>query len=151
MRSFVDLLRVDKGFNPERVLTVELGLPGSRYPDHEKRSRFDHALVESVASMPDIAAAGIANQLPLGGEGNNNLISPEGTNLPLIERPLADIRQVNPEYFRAMGIPLRSGGSSTSTTGGGPWRWFPRLPPPASGREPTRWGSGSSPAAAAWG
>ncbi len=109
LRSFVDLLRVDKGFDAERVLTVDLGLPGNRYPNHETRSRFDRVLVESVAGLPGVAAAGIANQLPLGGEGNNNLISLEGTNLPLMQRPLADIRQVNPEYFRAMGIPLRSG------------------------------------------
>ncbi len=109
LRSFVDLLRVDKGFNAERVLAVELSLPGSRYPDHDKRRQFDRALVERAASLPGIDAAGIANQLPLGGEGNNNLIAPEGTNLPIMQRPLVDIRQVSPEYFRAMGIPLRSG------------------------------------------
>jgi predicted permease len=47
--------------------------------------------------------------LPLAGEGGNNLIAPEGTKLPLMERPLADIRQVNPDYFRTLGIPLRAG------------------------------------------
>ena len=33
----------------------------------------------------------------------------EGTTLPLSERPLADFRQVNSDYFRTMGIPLREG------------------------------------------
>jgi putative ABC transport system permease protein len=47
--------------------------------------------------------------LPLAGEGGNNLIAPEGTKLPLMERPLADIREVNPDYFPTLGIPLRAG------------------------------------------
>jgi len=33
----------------------------------------------------------------------------EGTSVPFTERPLADIRGVNPDYFRTMGIPLRQG------------------------------------------
>jgi putative ABC transport system permease protein len=45
----------------------------------------------------------------LSGEGGNNLVMLEGTTVPFTERPLADIRGVNPEYFRAMGIPLRRG------------------------------------------
>ena len=59
--------------------------------------------------MPGVVAAGIANQLPLAGEGGNNLLSREGSHLPLMERPLVDIRNVNPEYFAAMSIPLQQG------------------------------------------
>jgi predicted permease len=33
----------------------------------------------------------------------------EGSKLPLMERPLADMRQVNPDYFETLGIPLRAG------------------------------------------
>jgi putative ABC transport system permease protein len=47
--------------------------------------------------------------LPLGGEGANNLVAVEGSKLTLMERPLADVRQVNPGYFHTMGIPLRAG------------------------------------------
>jgi putative ABC transport system permease protein len=47
--------------------------------------------------------------LPLGGEGGNNLGAVEGSKLPLMERPLADVRQVNPGYFHTMGIPLQAG------------------------------------------
>jgi putative ABC transport system permease protein len=56
-----------------------------------------------------VVAAGESNVLPLGGEGNNNIVAAEGTNPPLVERPLADMRSANPDFFRAMGIPLRSG------------------------------------------
>ena len=35
MRSFVNLQRVDLGFNPENVLTMRLTLPQQKYPSGE--------------------------------------------------------------------------------------------------------------------
>jgi predicted permease len=67
------------------------------------------ALLDSVQASPGVVSAGISNMLPLSGEGGNNLISLEGTTVPFPERPLADIRGVNPEYFPTLGIPLREG------------------------------------------
>jgi predicted permease len=109
LHSFVKLLRVDKGFEAERVVTVDLGLPASRYPNLDKRQAFIRELVSQVSAIPGVAAAGVSNLLPLGGEGGNNLVAPEGRNLPTMERPLADIRTVNPDYLAVMGIPVRSG------------------------------------------
>ena len=109
LHSFVKLIRVDRGFEAERIVTVALNLPGSRYPNLEKRAAFVQSLLERVKSLPGVTAAGISNMLPLAGEGHNNLLSVEGRNAPMMDRPIADIRYVNPEYFRAMGIPLRAG------------------------------------------
>jgi predicted permease len=109
LHSFVKLLQVDKGFGAERVVTVDLNLPASRYPDFEKRQVFVRALLARVSAVPGVIAAGVSNQLPLAGEGGNNLLSREGSHLPVMERPLVDIRNVNPDYFAAMTIPLRAG------------------------------------------
>jgi predicted permease len=59
--------------------------------------------------VPGVTSVGVSNQLPLGGEGGNNLVAPEGFTGSFTDRPLADIRQVNPDYFRTLGVPLRSG------------------------------------------
>jgi hypothetical protein len=64
-----------------------------------------------------VLSAGISNKLPLSGEGGNNLLTLEGTNLRFLERPAADIRGVNPEYFSTMGIPLRQGKIFVETDG----------------------------------
>jgi len=109
MRSFLNLMNVDKGFAVERVLTVNLSLPDARYPDQPARVRFTRSLLDSVRTLPGVTSAGISNMLPLSGEGANNLISVEGVTLPMMERPLADIRGVNPEYFETFSIPLRQG------------------------------------------
>jgi predicted permease len=109
MHSFLNLFEVDKGFAVTRVLTVNLNLPNTRYPDEPDRVRFTRSLLDSVRVLPGVVSAGISNMLPLGGEGANNLLSLEGTVVPLMERPLADTRGVNADYFRTMDIPLRQG------------------------------------------
>jgi putative ABC transport system permease protein len=109
LRSFVNLFEVDKGFAAERVVTVNLYLPASRYTEQPVRVRFMRSLLDSVRVLPGVVSPGICNKPPLSGEGGNNLLSLEDTTVPFPERPLADIRGVNPEYFQTMGIPLRQG------------------------------------------
>jgi predicted permease len=109
LRSFVNLLNVDKGFEAEHILTADLTLPYNRYADHEAQAKFDRELVARLQTIPGVTTVGISNQLPLAGEGNNNVIMPEGANLPTMDRPLADNREVNPEYFKTMGMRLLAG------------------------------------------
>jgi predicted permease len=45
----------------------------------------------------------------LRGVGATSALTLEGTTLPLLERPIADVRSVNPEFFRTWGIPLKAG------------------------------------------
>src|SRR5580704_12119992 len=92
VHSFFKLLNVDRGFDTRRIVTVTVNLPGTRYPDRDKRAVFLRTLLDRVTALPGVTAAAVSNMLPLSGEGGNNLIAPEGTNLPMMERPLADIR-----------------------------------------------------------
>jgi predicted permease len=109
LRSFVNLLQTDKGFTVHQVVTVNLNLPDTRYPDQQQRVRFMQSLLDSVGALPGVMSAGISNMLPLSGAGGDNLLTLEGTQVPFMDRPLADIRGVNPEYFRTLGISLRQG------------------------------------------
>jgi predicted permease len=87
LRSFVKLIETDKGFAAQRLVTVNLNLPETRYPDQPQRVRFVRSLLDSVQTLPGVVSAGTSNMLPLGGEGGNNLITLEGTTVPLNERP----------------------------------------------------------------
>ena len=109
LRSFAKIVAADKGFSVHQVVTVNLNLPDVRYPDHPQRARFTRTLLDSVQAIPGVVSAGISNMLPLSGEGGNNQLTLEGTNVPFAERPLADIRGVNPGYFSTLGIALRQG------------------------------------------
>ena len=110
LHSFVKIVRVDPGFNTERVLTVDVALPGVRYPA-PKRVDFYRTLLSEVSSLPGVVSAGITNKLPVAGRGTaaTALIHIEGATAPIVERPIADVRNVNPEFFSTMGIGLRAG------------------------------------------
>jgi len=109
LHSFVKLMGVDPGFRSERVMTVDLALPGVRYPNPPKRVEFYRTLLSEVAALPGVVSAGITNGLPVTASGGNSMIHAEGATVPEIERPVADIRNVNPDFFPTMGIGLRSG------------------------------------------
>ena len=109
LHSFVKLVSVDPGFRSERVATVDLALPGVRYPDLPKRVEFYRTLLSEVAALPGVVSTGITNGLPVTARGGNSAILVDGVTLPLFERPLADIRNVNPDFFPTMGIALRAG------------------------------------------
>ncbi len=109
LRSFAKLLAADKGFAVEQVVTVNLNLPGNRYPEQEQRVQFVRRLLDAVRTLRGVTSVGVSNILPMTGAGGDNLLTVEGTSVPFMERPLADIRSVNPEYFRTLGIPLARG------------------------------------------
>jgi predicted permease len=109
LNSFVHLMQVDRGFEVERITTVDLNLPATRYPGTPQRAEFYRKVLEQTRAIPGVAFAALSNVLPLTGEGNNNMISQEGTTAPLLSRPLADRRLISEDYFRALGIPLVQG------------------------------------------
>ncbi|HLW76532.1 MAG TPA: ABC transporter permease, partial [Bryobacteraceae bacterium] len=92
LNSFVRLLHIDKGFDVEHVISVDLNLPASRYPDIQHRSDFLRTLIDSSHSLPGVSAVGVTNMIPLTGEGNNNMLNVDGDTTPMMQRPIADFR-----------------------------------------------------------
>lgn len=109
LNSFVRLERVDRGFDAERVIMVNLSLPASRYPDTAKRAQFVHGMLDRVRGLPGVSAAGITTNVPLMGQRSTTMVSVEGTALPVMERPLVDFAMVSDGYFAAIGIPVVAG------------------------------------------
>lgn len=109
LHSFIQLLQVDRGFDVERVLTVDLSLPDQQYAQLAQRTDFWHRLLPKVEALPGVKSVGISNRLPLTGAGSDNWLIPEGEKLAFSQRPVADMRFVNPGFFRTLGIPLERG------------------------------------------
>ncbi len=112
MRSFIGLVAVDLGFTRERVQTFNLSLPEPAYPTTAARSAGVETLLSRVRAHPQVEAAGAIFGLPLTNFGYVISMS------TLDDRTLDDeesmersvqVRVVTPEYFRAMGIPIRRG------------------------------------------
>jgi predicted permease len=109
LNSFVRLLHVDKGFDADHVITVNLNLPAARYPDLAHRSVFFRGAIDATRVLPGVSAVGVSNLLPLAGEGSNNMINLDGDTTPVMQRPIVDFRLINEDFFRAMGVPIIQG------------------------------------------
>lgn len=106
--SLVNLLNVDKGFQTERVLGIELGLPGKKYPKIEDRVRFSDRIIDATKRLPSIQAVGTTTILPLTGESSvNGIRAADLAKGP--EAPIANFRFVTPGLFRALGLDLKQG------------------------------------------
>jgi predicted permease len=107
VRSFIRVLDVNIGFRPERAATVRVD-PDSRYSTQPQQNAYFDEVLRRVRDIPGIEAAGLSDSLPLG--VNRSWGAPEkGQTYPKGKFPNAFVRLVTDGYFRAMGIPLRSG------------------------------------------
>lgn len=106
IRSFLHVLDVNLGFQPERAIAVRVD-PDRRMPAKDQSAYFSEVLRRAM-SVPGVEAAGLTDALPLGrnrswGTGEKGKTYPKG------HFPDAFVRVVSGGYIGAMGIPLREG------------------------------------------
>jgi putative ABC transport system permease protein len=116
VRSLRGLADLDLGFRPENLLTMRVSLPPGRYPDVARLHAFYDRMLERLEGVPGVEAVGLNNLLPIQMTYTNMDFTVEGmpNDRPGYE-PFAEHRTVDPDFFRAMGIPLISGRSFTKT------------------------------------
>lgn len=109
-KSFWRLLEVKPGFDPDRVLTMQIALPESEFQEESQRVSFYRQLFARMENLPGVESAGMINNLPMGGVDINGQFQIEGN---AEWRGYAGFRIVSPNYFRAMGIPVLRGRAFT--------------------------------------
>jgi predicted permease len=120
LRSFVNLLRLDPGFRPERVLTATISLPAQDYKTGESISRFFDRLTLTLSSIPGAQAAGAGTDVPWTGYNENTGgFEIEGKNPPAQTLFHARYHGATPGYFQALGIPLVGGRFFSERDGSG--------------------------------
>ncbi len=67
LSSFVRLTTIPRGFDIERVLTVNVALPGAKYAKDADVSRFFETVLEQARALPGVESAAISSYLPLQG------------------------------------------------------------------------------------
>jgi putative ABC transport system permease protein len=109
LRSFIRLVRVDPGFRAAHVLTFDVNPPPDRMPAEARRRLFARVL-ERLRALPGVRTAAAISHLPFSGGIWVSGWEVEGRPAPkLAELVATDARIVTPDYFAAMGIPLRRG------------------------------------------
>jgi predicted permease len=109
--SFVTLMRINPGFDPSHVLTVQVS-PRVQFgvgnaPPANFSPQFQQ-VVDQVSQAPGVAHASvISGGMPLGGSMSVTTITIPGKKLDGDQG--ISIRRVSTDYFKALRIPLRSG------------------------------------------
>jgi putative ABC transport system permease protein len=118
VRSFAALLRIDPGFDPSRVLTMNVSIPTVKYGDARKQVAFFDELLRRVSALPGVRMAAVSAALPLAQVRMTPML-PEGQpEVPLGQRPLHFIEAVSPGFLATMRIPLRAGRAFTAADTG---------------------------------
>ena len=109
MSSFLRVMRGDKGFQAPAVLAAHVQIPRAKYQEPAQRDEFYRRALDRLASQPGVLSAAIITALPLEGEMWVDDISVPGDTRSDWQKTTTNVRFISPDYFRAMGIPLRSG------------------------------------------
>jgi len=111
IRTFAALKEVNPGFRPQGVLSLRLAIPRNKYQGDEKVAAFCQRTLEQVRTLPGVEAAGMVHRLPLSGPSGMSSVFFERTNGEQGTLEDTDDTITTPDYFRAMGIPVRQGRS----------------------------------------
>jgi predicted permease len=107
VRSFVELLEVDLGFQPKRAVAWRVD-PIRSFKSAEDWAQYYDGLVERVLAVPGIESAGLSDTLPLG-RNRDWGIGAKGVTYTRENYPVAFPRIVDHRYLQTMHIPLRAG------------------------------------------
>ncbi|HKE24224.1 MAG TPA: ABC transporter permease [Bryobacteraceae bacterium] len=107
--SFLRVMHVDKGFDVERVLALDLSLPNVKYQKDADRAAFYQRVIEGAARLPGVEQVSMISVLPLQGETWIDIVGRENDPRPLLEKPSTNVRFVSPGYFRTLHIAIARG------------------------------------------
>ncbi len=109
LRSLLNQLHLDRGFQQQHVITASISLPHVNYGKREQVARFFDQLVTNLNTLPDVESAGAGSDLPWTGYDENSGFTIEGKKPPAGEEFHGRYHMATPGYFSALGIPLVAG------------------------------------------
>ncbi|HEX3531786.1 MAG TPA: ADOP family duplicated permease, partial [Thermoanaerobaculia bacterium] len=101
IRSFLRLSHVELGFNPQKVLVLDLRLPGKKYEDPALAQLLFDEIFRRIESRPGVRSAALTVNFTL----STGLGPQQGTFLDW----QVDFHGTSPGYFSTLGIPLLAG------------------------------------------
>ena len=108
VRSLVHMQQVNPGFDARSVMTASLDLPDVKYTDARK-AEFFRNLMPKLGALPGIQSAAAIFPLPMSGDEFHTSFEIDGHPVSKSDEPSTSVRDVTPNYFATMHIPLLQG------------------------------------------
>ena len=109
-RSFSKLLSVDPGFTPDRVVTFNVALPDSKYPQEPKVRAFVTRAIEALRQLPGTQSVGATFGRPFDNRMMRTSFEISGRAPSAADKRLLTlVSPTTPDYFKAMGIQVKAG------------------------------------------
>jgi putative ABC transport system permease protein len=110
LRTFMTMRNTSPGFRTDDVFAAEVWLPQPRFLNVLDRVRFYNGVLTRLRGRPGIQSAAFVSDLPLGGGSDTLGFHIVGRPDPSPRRPFsAGFNLATPDYFRTMGIPVKTG------------------------------------------
>ncbi len=110
IRSFDKLLRVNVGFKPEQLLSLEYRLPRSKYKDATAQWNFHRQVMDRIKEVPGVQSVALVRGLPFSGNGATApIVLPDREAPAKGHEPEVMFNSATPNYFETMGIPFIKG------------------------------------------
>src|SRR5690348_4822097 len=110
IRSFQTLRSVNPGFDSRGVLTMTAAVSRGKFSTATEQISFFERTLERIRALPSVTAAGVIDDVPLGGGGSHQPIAVEGRAVvPMAEQPEVDVRRISAGYLSALQIPVLRG------------------------------------------
>ena len=108
-RSFMQLLRVDLGFRPDRVLAVNFSINSDKYANQGYRLVY-REILDRVRAVPGLVSVGAAKHVPFRGNGERIGFVPEGLTLGAGDQaPSGPLIHISDGYFATIGARMVDG------------------------------------------
>ena len=110
LRSFLKVLDVDLGFQPEHAASIKVDYDDNAPTDEgskAKRGEIFQQILARVTALPGVDAAGMSDYLPLGPNREWDTPVPQGKIFAPGEQPDPLVYVITPGFIRALGIRLR--------------------------------------------
>ncbi|MGA7854095.1 MAG: ABC transporter permease [Candidatus Acidiferrales bacterium] len=118
VRSFVLMMSEPLGFDPGNLLTMQIFLPESHYPQPANLQNFYQAVVDRTTALPGVKSASAVNYLPLTGWSGFCDFGIAGRAMPPSgEHFTAQYRTADWRYLHTMEIPIDQGRDFASSDG----------------------------------
>lgn len=109
VRSLMQVLSTDAGFARYNILTMDIPLPASRYPDARRQAAFFEQVLGRVEAIHGVVAAAVIENAPFTPAPERFIQIEDEPSPNLSHLPMATTRFASSDYLRVTGVPLQRG------------------------------------------